>query len=395
MEENIAESNEAILVLPERSLEARVGDNAVKELRANLEIVHPELEGLFFVPQDFAVFYSIRATLDEINALVTKEKYEPFLAKRLRQYLKKSAELRQNKGFSAWLHGENKHFYVDRTKLTSVALEDLSGQAYKNLFSEQIKLVDEIKQIFNFTDTYEKSGDHSYTTPIQKNLKRIIEEAHSYVRKFSIVPIGESTEHTDWESIIPVPDEINILWGAYERKQAKPFEAHGTISSQASSENVMPQYTLLEPQYGAVLSDKLFMLFEDFNKDLKQLTEGLTPYITKEVPLPPELQLELTLLNYFIRGLYSEEGNQLSGSYVTCMSTALKGIGKHLDEIFSSIRLFELNDLGYRFHHSRYYKGYPESKVRDMINKKTSFEVIEHRRLFSGNDYYTAIKPVK
>jgi len=376
---NTGETNEVALVPSERSLEVRVGDKAVEKLRTDLELKHPELEALFFVPQDFAVFYGVKATLEEINDSVTKEKYEAFLTERLVQYLNKSAELRQRKGLFAKLRGEDKHLYVDKTKLTDRALGNLSEQAYKDVFSEQLKRVGEIRSTFDFRQ-YSDGKSWHFTTHIQEKLEGLIKETTSFIRNFSIVPVNESTERTAWESIIPVDEITKVLGGLlYESKRVKPFEASGKIFSQSHSENAMPQYTLLEPQYGVVLSDKLFMPFEDFNKDLKQLIDRLVPFVKKEAQLPPDLQVNLALLNYFVNGLYNENGNLLSASYVTGINMALRGINKHLEDVFSSIRGFELKDIMY----------YP-SHIRDLIQPNTNFELIELKRY----EKYAARKPV-
>lgn len=377
--------NELALVIAERSLEQRVGGEAVEKLRTDLELKHPDLKTLFFVPQDFAVCYGVKATLEKIDDSVTKKKYKAFLIERIISYLNESAELRQRKGIFAKLRGEDKHLYVDKDKLTNYALSKLSEQAYKDAFSEQLKRVDEIRRTCGIQYYHNEVIYPINIDSVQQKLEGLIKEASSFIRNFSIVPVNESTEHNVWEAIIPVLQKNSILWGLFSEEKAVPFQASGQSASQRQSENTMPQCTLLEPQYGAVLADKLFMLVEDFNKDLKELVDRLAPFAKKEAKLPQDLQVNLALYNYFINGLYNENGNPLSASYVTGINMALRGINKHLEDVFSSIREFKkLKDTII----------YSPSEIRDFILSNTNFELIEHKLFARDIYYFTARKPV-
>ena len=341
--------NELSLVRAEQSLEQRVGEKAIEQLRAELGITRPELKNLFFLPRYFDVFYGLKATLEEIGASVTGEACERHLAEIVTQYIERVAKLRQRNGIGAIVLGKNAHYHLGKEELNTLRVKELSYEARL----EQLRRVIEIKcacgiAAYPSAIAYPSDYHRPYkitTSSIQQQLEGLVKEASSFVKNFSLVPVSDSVQQEAWKAIIPVVVKTSILWGAYSQENAIPFESSGASSSQSRTESPMPQYTLLEPQYGAVLADKFLMLIESFNGDLGQLAARVAPFVKKEGELPPDLQIQLALFNYLLRGLYGENGATLSGSYVTCLNTALNGISSHLKSIFSFIGEFKLKEF--------------------------------------------------
>ena len=239
--------NELSLVRAEQSLEQRVGEKAIEQLRAELGITRPELKNLFFLPRYFDVFYGLKATLEEIGASVTGEACERHLAEIVTQYIERVAKLRQRNGIGAKVFGENAHYHLGRRQLDSNKLRELANRAYNEAFSEQLRRVEEIRQT-----CFHQQPDLNY---IQQRLEGLVKEASSFIKNFSLVPVSDSVQQEAWKAIIPVVERMSVLWGLYSEEKVRSFESSGASLSQSRTESPMPQYTLLEPQYGAVLAD--------------------------------------------------------------------------------------------------------------------------------------------
>lgn len=361
------------LIPSERSLEVRVGDKAVAQLRTDLGITHPDLESLFFSPQDFSVIYGVIGKLDEIKSSVTEELFAPVFIKRVLQYVDEHAVVRARKGIFAKIFGKNKRLYVDLYDLYNSAADAMRKQVYEEVFSGQLAAVDAVQSAF-FDSPHDCRFVPSPAQKIEEKLDKLIEETNSFVRNFSIVPVNESTAQRVWEAIIPVMQKTSLLFGLYSEEKAVPFNASGTESSQSRTENIMPQHTLLGQQYGMVLSDKLLMLVEDFNKDLGEIVKRLSMFAKKDAKMLQNLQMSIALYNYFMAGLYNEGGKQLSGAYTICINRALREIKTNLTDSFKVIGEFKL--------------PYTNVYLSDILERQ-GFEM--H---YGSGAHYSAVKPL-
>ncbi|MBW2976935.1 hypothetical protein KY347_05815 [Candidatus Woesearchaeota archaeon] len=380
----------ALAVPVDKSIESLVGKTAVANLREDLGIVHPNLKGVLFDPADFAVLYGLRKTLEELRAYMNSDKYYSSLTKRLEEV----AKLRQRKGILAKLLGKNKRLYLSPFKLTKKSLTKLSEQAYRDVFSEQMRQFDEIKEVLEEGRNY-LNPDHTSTIHygLKKGLEGLIEETKGFVESFTISTPSESDSEVLWKAVTPVMEKFSFL--SLKSETVSPFKSSGKISSKIDSQNTT-LYTLLNQPYGSLLVDELLMSFKKFNDDLKQLTARFGPFAKKGEEPPPNLLRNLGYLNYFIGGLYTQNGGILSGSYASGINTWLSRIKENLEKIpyhgggiFQFFGEYENGRVSYGGHW-----GDHVTTIRYSIEEHTGFNLKVHK-LIPFHPFYTATKPCK